>query len=38
VYYTPKPIYCQIMAKTARSVSECVPESSSDFEAPDGAK
>jgi len=26
------------MAKTARSVSECVPESSSDFEAPDGAK
>jgi len=26
------------MAKTARSVSESIPESSSDFEAPEGAK
>jgi len=26
------------VGKIARSVSECVPESSSDFEAPEGAK
>jgi hypothetical protein len=32
------PIYCQILAKIARSVSESVPETSSDFEAPEGAK
>jgi hypothetical protein len=38
MYYMPKTIYCQQMAKIARSVSRYDPESSSDFEAPEGRK
>ena len=32
--YKPKSIYCQVLAKIARSVSRYDPETSSDFEAP----
>lgn len=32
------PIYCQILAKTARTVSVTIPEYSSDFEAPEVQK